>query len=157
MHLLESYGGVVGEYPDSLAGGAVGPAARAMQRNVLGDDPADPLISLSTTNVSLEGAALTLFRGMSELGRTIGDHLMQHCYDYSWADEVTHTAIGDYFVKQLCDGDPERERRALAAHARHERMRAQLSGEQTEEIRRFFAEEDERGTVALGGAREGSY
>jgi hypothetical protein len=30
-------------------------------------------------------------------------------------------------------------------------MRAQLSGEQTEEIRQFFAEEDERGTIALGG------
>ena len=150
--LLDSYGGAVGEYPDSLAGGSGGPAARAMQEQMLGDNPADPLISLSTTNVSLEGAALALFQGTSELGRQIGDHLMEHCYDYNWADEVTHTAIGDYFVKQLCDGDPEQERRALAAHARHERMRAGLSGEQTEEIRRFFAEEDERGTMALGGA-----
>ena len=75
---------------------------------------------------------------------------MEHCYDYNWADEVTHTAIGDYFVKQLCDGDPEKERRALAVHARHERMRAQLNGEQTDEIRRFFAEEDDRGALALG-------
>ncbi|MGH2601783.1 MAG: hypothetical protein ACRDJ9_20665, partial [Dehalococcoidia bacterium] len=63
---------------------------------------------------------------------------------------VTHTAIGDYFVKQLCDGDPEQEQRALVAHARFERMRAQLTGDQTEEIRRFFAEEDERGAEALG-------
>jgi hypothetical protein len=63
---------------------------------------------------------------------------------------VTHTAIGDYFVKQLCEADPEQERRALAVHARHERMRAQLTGEQTEEIRTFFAEEDERGAMALG-------
>jgi hypothetical protein len=148
--LLASYGGAVGEYPDSLAGGPGGPAMRAMQAQMLGDDPADPLISLSTTNVSLEGAALALFQGTSELGRQIGDGLMQHCYDYNWADEVTHTAIGDYFVKQLCEGDPEQERRALAAHARHERMRAQLTGEQTEEIRRFFAEEDERGANALG-------
>ena len=155
--VLESYGGEVGEYPDSLAGGGGGAAARAAQQQMLGDNPADPIISLSTTNVSLEGAALTLFEGMSHLGRQIGDHLLAHCYDYNWADEVTHTAIGDYFVKQLCEGDPEKERRALAAHARHERMRTQLSGEQTDEIRRFFAEEDERGTLALGGAREGSY
>jgi len=148
--VLESYGGEVGEYPDSLAGGGGGPQARQMQAQMLGDNPADPIVSLSTTNVALEGAALTLFEGMSHLGHQIGDRLLEHCYDYNWADEVTHTAIGDYFVKQLCDGDPEKERRALAVHARHERMRAQLNGEQTDEIRRFFAEEDDRGAVALG-------
>jgi uncharacterized ferritin-like protein (DUF455 family) len=148
--VLESYGGEVGEYPDSLAGGGGGPQARAMQAQMLGDDPADPLISLSTTNVSLEGAALALFESMSHLGRQIGDHLLDHCYDYNWADEVTHTAIGDYFVKQLCEGNPENERRALAVHARHERMRAGLTGEQSEEIRAFFAEEDDRGAMALG-------
>ncbi len=150
--LLDSYGGRVGEYPDTLAGGG-GQGARSQP----GDEGRDPIISLSTTNVALEGSALAGFAETSTLGRQIGDHLMEHCYDYNWADEVTHTAIGDYFVKQLCEGDPEKERRALAAHARHERMRAQLSGDQTEEIRRFFAEEDERGTMALGGAREGSY
>jgi uncharacterized ferritin-like protein (DUF455 family) len=148
--LLESYGGQVGEYPDTLAGGQGGPQARENMRSMLGDDPADPLISLSTTNVSLEGAALALFQATSELGRQVGDHLMEHCYDYNWADEVTHTAIGDYFVKQLCEGDPEQERRALAVHARHERMRQALTGEQSEEIRAFFAEEDERGQTALG-------
>lgn len=148
--LLESYGGTVGEYPDSLAGGSGGPAARAMQEQLLGDNPADPLISLSTTNVSLEGAALALFQATSDLGHKIGDHLMEHCYDYNWADEVTHTAIGDYFVKQLCDADPVQEQRALRVHARHERMRGGLSDAQTEEIRQFFAEEDERGTMALG-------
>src|SRR5215204_6629596 len=141
--LLQSYGGEIGEYPDTLAGGNGGPAARAMQEQMLGDDPSDPLISLSTTNVSLEGAALALFEATSQLGRQIGDELLEHCYDYNWADEVTHTAIGDYFVKQICDGDPVQERRALSVHARHERMRAGLSGEQTEEIRQFFAEEDE--------------
>jgi uncharacterized ferritin-like protein (DUF455 family) len=151
--VLESYGGEVGEYPDTLAGGGGGPAARAMQAQVLGDDPADPLISLSTTNVALEGAALALFEATSTLGYQIGDDLLGHCYDYNWADEVTHTAIGDYFVKQICDGNPEQEHRALAAHARHERMRAQLTGDQNDEIRRFFAEEDERGELALGGAQ----
>lgn len=148
--LLESYDGVVGEYPDTLAGGNGGAQARAMQAQMLGDNPADPLISLSTTNVALEGAALALFQATSDLGKAVGDHLMEHCYDYNWADEVTHTAIGDFFVKALCDGNPEQERRALRVHARHEQMRAQLSGEQSEEIRAFFAEEDERGLIALG-------
>jgi hypothetical protein len=152
MGVLASYGGVVGEYPDSLAGGGGGPAARAMQQQMLGDDPADPIISLSTTNVSLEGAALSLFQGTSHLGHQIGDALLAHCYDFNWADEVTHTAIGDYFVKQLCDGDPAQEQRALRAHARFEAVR-QLNGAQTDELRRFFAEEDARGAEALGGAR----
>jgi hypothetical protein len=146
---LESYGGAVGEYPDTLAGGGggTGPAARA--RAADGDDGRDPIISLSTTNVALEGSALVGFAETSHLGRRIGDGLLAHCYDYNWADEVTHTAIGDYFVKQLCDGDPDKERRALMAHARFERIR-NLNGEQTEEIRQFFAEEDERGAEALG-------
>jgi len=111
----------------------------------------DPVISLSVTNVALEGAALDLFRGTCELGKKIDDPLMQLLYDYNWADEVTHTAIGDYFVKALCQGKPEEEARALRAHAMFEAMRAQLSGQQSEEIRAFFAEETDRGVAALGG------
>ena len=151
--VLESYGGAVGEYPDTLAGGG-GPQQRAQAAQQYGGDIdlRDPVISLSTTNVSLEGSALVVFRQMSELGRRIGDRLLERCYDYNWADEVTHTAIGDWFVKELCKDDPEAERRALVAHARHERMRNELSGEQSEEIWRFFAEEDERGQAALGAA-----
>jgi hypothetical protein len=149
--VLESYGGVVGEYPDTLAGGG-GPQQRAQSAQQYGGDVdmRDPVVSLSTTNVSLEGAALAGFRQTSEIGHRIGDHLLGHCYDYNWADEVTHTAIGDWFIKELCKDDPDVERRALIAHARHERMRNQLSGEQSEEIRRFFAEEDERAQEALG-------
>jgi hypothetical protein len=148
--LLESYGGAVGEYPDSLAGG-VQAAGREQQRAALGDDPADPVVSLSTINVSLEGFALTLFQGTSVLGRRIGDRLMEHCYDYNWADEVTHTAIGDWFIKRLSQEDPDTERRALLVHARAERMRGMLSGEQAEEVRRFFDEEDQRARFALAG------
>jgi hypothetical protein len=158
LGVLRSYGGALGEYPDTLAGGG-GPQGRGRSEEARaqaaqqygGDvDMRDPVTSLSMTNVSLEGAALTGFKQTSELGRRIGDDLLEHCYDYNWADEVTHTAIGDYFVKKISDGDPQQERRALAAHARHDRMRAQLTGEQSEEIRQFFAEEDERGAVALG-------
>ena len=150
LGLLESYGGRVGEYPDTLAGGGQ-TAGRAQQQAALGDDPSDPVISLSTINVSLEGFALSLFEGVSDLGRRIGDSLMEHCYDYNWADEVTHTAIGDWFIKRLCEGHPENERRALRAHARAEQMRGMLSDDQAEEIRQFFEEEDERAEYALGG------
>lgn len=154
--LLESYGGEVGEYPDTLGGSPPNEASQAAARaagateNTVAEVMRDPLISLSVTNVALEGAALTLFQGTSELGRRIGDDLMEHCYDYNWADEVTHTTIGDYFVKALCEDNPEQEQRALRAHAMFEAMRAQLSGDQSEEIKAFFAEEMERGTAALG-------
>lgn len=147
--VLESYGGAVGEYPDTLAGNV---PQRPTQASASDDDPGDPIISLSTINVSLEGAALNTFQGVSRLGEKIGDPLLQHCYDYNWADEVTHTAIGDYFVKQLCEGQPDKEQRALRAHARFEFARAQLSGEQVDEIRQFFDEETERATLALGAA-----
>lgn len=147
LGLLDSYGGRIEEYPDTL-GGASGD--RQQFADALGDDPSDPLISLETTNVALEGMALTTFSEMSALGGRVGDALMQHVYDYNWADEVTHTAIGDYFVRRLCDGDPEQERRALRAHARYDAIRAQLSQPQQEEIRRFFAEEDERAGTVLG-------
>jgi uncharacterized ferritin-like protein (DUF455 family) len=149
LGLLDSYGGTIDEYPDTLGGG--GGQMRNMLELMLGDNPQDPLISLETTNVSLEGEALTLFQQTSELGRQIGDSLMQHVYDFNWADEVTHTAIGDYFVRELCEGKPDQERRALRAHAKFEQIRAQLSGEQKDEIRQFFAEETERATTALGG------
>lgn len=158
--VLESYGGVVGEYPDTLAGGQGGAAqqgARMAGQNgqaVAGQGEAamrDPIVSLSMTNVSLEGAALTLFKGTSDLGHKVGDALMERCFDFNWADEVTHVAIGDYFVKLLAEGDPEQERRALVAHARHEFMRGMLSNDQTEELKAFFAEEVERAESALAG------
>ena len=148
----------VGEYPDTLAGSPPSEATQAASRvanggSAAGDAMRDPVISLSVTNVALEGAALDLFKGTSELGRRVGDELMQHCYDYNWADEVTHTTIGDYFVKVLCEDNPEQEQRALRAHAMFEGMRERLSGQQSEEIKAFFAEEVERGTAALGGYR----
>jgi hypothetical protein len=163
MGLLETYGGEVGEYPDTLAGAPPSEAnqavAQAAGQNGNGggvqDVMRDPVISLSVTNVALEGAALDLFRGTSDLGRKINDPLMQHVYDYNWADEVTHTTIGDYFVKALCEQDPSQEERALRAHAMFEGMRERLSGQQTEEIREFFAEETERGTAALAANGQG--
>jgi uncharacterized ferritin-like protein (DUF455 family) len=156
MGLIESYGGEVGEYPDTLAGGGGqaqqnnAPAAQAQQTMTQ-----SPIGMLSAVNVSLEGGALALFRGMSELGDRIGDDLMEHCFDYNWADEVTHTMIGDYFVRLLCRDNPEAERQALRAHAFSEFSRARLTEEQSEELKAFFAEEMQRAQMALGG--QGGY
>jgi hypothetical protein len=179
--VLEAYGGVVGEYPDTLAGGSGqqaqaqaqssdgaanggGIRARANGGNGAGPQGAaamgeafmrNPIASLSMTNVALEGGALTLFKGTSDLGRKLGDHLMEHCYDYNWADEVTHVSIGDYFVKMLTEGDPDKEKFALMAHARHEMMRAGLlSDGQMQELKAFFAEEMDRAEEALVGSGE---
>lgn len=151
--LLESYGGRIGEYPDTLAGGAgIGTLVPAQVQEMM----RDPVVSLSMTNVSLEGAALQLFMDTSLVGQRIGDRLMAHVYDYNWADEVTHTAIGDYFIKQLVGDDDAGEQKALRAHAIAEGFRARLSGEQTEELRRFFAEEMDRGVAALGAGAIGT-
>jgi hypothetical protein len=157
--VLESYGGEIGEYPDTLAGGAGGaPPPSAGGSNGQQAMPAQaqafmesPVATLSAVNVSLEGGALTLFKETSELGGRIGDELLESCYDYNWADEVTHTMIGDYFVRELCQDDPEAEGRALRAHAFSEFSRTRLNEEQSRELKEFFAEELERAQAALGG------
>jgi hypothetical protein len=156
--LIESYGGEIGEYPDTLAGGAPPPgvAPSGPLTEAIGSQTAvearlrDPVVSLSMTNVSLEGGALTLFQETSAVAEKIGDSLMAHCYDYNWADEVTHTAIGDYFVKELTEGKPQEEAKALRVHAMAEGFRARLSGQQSAELKEFFAEEMTRATAALG-------
>jgi uncharacterized ferritin-like protein (DUF455 family) len=154
--LLESYGGQIGDYPDTLAGGAPPPGVSPQGPLAQGYGAAgeqmmrDPVVSLSMTNVSLEGGALTLFQETSAVGEKIGDSLMAHCYDYNWSDEVTHTAIGDYFVKLLTEDDPAGEAKALRVHAMAELFRARLSGQQSDELKEFFAEEMSRATAALG-------
>jgi uncharacterized ferritin-like protein (DUF455 family) len=154
--LVESYGGQIGDFPDTLAGGAPPPGVSPQGPLTQGFGAAaeqlmrDPVVSLSMTNVSLEGGALTLFQETSAVGEKIGDSLMAHCYDYNWADEVTHTAIGDYFVKLLTEDDPEAEAKALRVHAMAEMFRARLSGQQSDELKEFFAEEMSRATAALG-------
>jgi hypothetical protein len=166
--VLESYGGTIGEYPDTLAGGAGGAppppsnpqqngaSTTARQGGVIGQGMMDdPVLTLSAVNVSLEGGALTLFKETSELGEKIGDGLMEHCFDYNWADEVTHTTIGDYFVKELTQDNPEAERRALRAHGFSEFSRTRLNEEQSQELKDFFAEEMERAQAALGGSGGG--
>ncbi len=156
--VLESYGGHIGEYPDTLAGGAPPPSVSGAGPQGGGPPPGimnDPIITLSAVNVSLEGGALRIFEETSKLGGKIGDPLLERCYDYNWADEVTHAMIGDYFVKALALEDPDAERRALRAHALFEYSRQRLGEEQTQELKEFFAEEMQRATAALGGQTDG--
>jgi uncharacterized ferritin-like protein (DUF455 family) len=155
--VIEEYGGEIGDYPDTLAGGG---APATIQQGSAAMQAAegffrDPVASLSMINVSLEGGALIAFKETSELGERIGDPLLEHCYDYNWADEVTHAAIGDYFVKLLCEDDPEAERKALRAHAFFEMSRVRLNDQQTVELKEFFAEEMQRAQAALGGGGGG--
>ena len=161
--VLESYGGKIGEYPDTLAGGAGGAApppasqqskeapAGTAGRVVGGAGISDPIMMLSAVNVSLEGGALTLFKETSNLGKRIGDPLLERCFDYNWADEVTHTTIGDFFIKLLAEKNPETEQKALRVHGMSEFGRSRLSGDQTQELKDFFAEEMQRAQAALGG------
>ncbi len=165
--IIESHGGKIGEYPDTLAGGSGGAAPPSTQGGGHGHGNGqqqtggggaapqnamqEPISMLSAVNVSLEGGALLLFKGTSELGAKIGDELMEHCFDYNWADEVTHTAIGDYFVKLLSEDNPELEKRALRIHGMSEYGRTRLDEQQTEELKEFFADEMERATAALAG------
>ncbi len=154
--LVESYGGEIGDYPDTLAGGGPPPgvAPQGPLQQGFGAQAEEllrePVVSLSMTNVSLEGGALILFQETSAVAEKIGDKLMAHCYDYNWADEVTHTAIGDYFVKALTEDNPMEEKKALRVHALAESFRTRLSGQQSDELKEFFAEEMSRATDALG-------
>jgi uncharacterized ferritin-like protein (DUF455 family) len=156
--LIENYGSKIGDFPDTLAGGAPPnrPATGAASpvAEAFGAVPEelfrDPVVSLSMVNVSLEGGALLLFQETSKVGERIGDDLMAHCYDYNWADEVTHTAIGDFFVKELTEDKPEEEAKALRVHAMAEAFRSRLSGQQSDELKEFFADEMLRANAALG-------
>ena len=112
----------------------------------------EPVAMLSAVNVSLEGGALTLFKETSNVGKRIGDPLLERCFDYNWADEVTHTTIGDYFIKLLSEENPEIEERALRIHGMSEFARTRLGEQQTQELKEFFADEMERAQAALGGS-----
>ena len=161
--LLENeYGGKLGEYPDTLAGGRGGGAgarSKAMQerQRAFGG----PVRSLSAVNVGVEGRALLLFSGVSKLGARIGDRAMEQAYDYNWADEVLHVAIGDYFVKKIAEREPEQEKVALVAHAVTEAAPLQQQGQQRaqrrggagvlEEVVEFLKEEMDAGESVLAG------
>ena len=156
--LLElEYDGTLGEYPDTLAGSA---NARRddlteEQRSIMQRANMDPVSGLSRTNVGVEGRALLLFSGVSRLGAKIGDRAMEQAYDYNWADEVLHVAIGDYFLKKIAEQRPETEATALKVQTQTELNRAegQRSGGEDviNEVKAFLEEEADVAASVLAG------
>jgi uncharacterized ferritin-like protein (DUF455 family) len=160
--LLElEYGGTLGEYPDTLAGATAQDQMDEEQRQAMRVRQLNPVISLSSTNVGIEGAALRLFSGVSRLGEQIGDEMMEHVYDYNWADEVVHVAIGDWFLKKIAEDRPESEQVAMRAQAMTEAMRDRVnrnvSAKVKEEVIDFMQAETERATSVLVGPLSDGY
>ena len=151
--LLESYGGELGEYPDSLAGAQQ--PVDAEGRPDRGPLAEDPTVSLSAVNVQIEGGALDLFAGMSRLGAKIEDPLMEHVYDYNWADEIVHVQNGDFFVRKIVETTPEEERKALMAQAQIQMFTSVRRQESPDaEVMAFMQEEAGRAQAALSSPLE---
>jgi uncharacterized ferritin-like protein (DUF455 family) len=128
--LLESLGSYIGEYPDII----LGPGRDASE---IPPEELDPAILIARINVALEGFALTTFEEIRELAEKLGETLIEHCHDYNMADEVTHVAIGDYWLERLSEEQPWRGDRAKVAQEEFERgiamvrqMAAQYVGSQ---------------------------
>lgn len=173
--LIEKYGGYLGEYPDSLAGGqrrataeqyaqgesedpTVGAAPQPSEQTAgppqgMMDDQS-PSTTLSRINIGIEGPALQLFSGVSKLGTRIGDPDLEQAYDFNWADEVLHVSIGDYFLKKLAEREAGAERKAMKTQAQVEAMRGvseRRSSSVIDEIREFLVEEQDAAESALAG------
>ncbi len=112
MQLLEHLGSYLGEYPDIILG---------PQRDEIPAEELDPAILLARVNVALEGFALTTFEEIRKLAQDIGEDMVEHCHDYNMADEVTHVALGDYWLEKLSQQQPWRKERAKAAQEEFEK------------------------------------
>ena len=113
MQLLESLDSEIGEYPDIILG--------PQGNDEIPPEELDPAILMARINVALEGFALTTFEETRELAEKMGEDLIAHCHDYNMADEVTHVALGDYWLEKLSEEQPWRKNRAKAAQEEFER------------------------------------
>jgi uncharacterized ferritin-like protein (DUF455 family) len=117
MKILERLGSYVGEYPDIILG---------PQRDEIPEEELDPAILLARINVALEGFALTTFEETRQLAEDLGEDVVERCHDYNMADEVTHVALGDYWLEKLSQLQPWRKDRAKAAQEEFEKMMAMV-------------------------------
>lgn len=117
MKLLEHLGSRVGEFPDII----LGPT-----RDEIPEEELDPAVLMARINVALEGFALTSFEEIRKLAQDIGEELIEHCHDYNMADEVTHVAIGDYWLDRLSKDQPWRKERAQAVQEEFDKMMAMV-------------------------------
>ena len=111
MKLLEHLGSELGEFPDIILG---------PQRDDIPPEELDPAVLLARVNVALEGFALTTFEEIRALAEQTGEEMVAHCHDYNMADEVTHVALGDYWLEKLSEEQPWRKERAKAAQQEFE-------------------------------------
>jgi len=118
MQLLESLGSEVGEYPDIILGPQRG--------DEIPPEELDPAVLLARINVALEGFALTTFEQVRELAEQTGEEMVAHCHDYNMADEVTHVALGDYWLEKLSEEQPWRKERSRRAQQEFEQMMAMV-------------------------------
>lgn len=118
LKLLEHLGSYLGEYPDIIIGP---PPGQEIPQEML-----DPAVLLARINVALEGFALTTFEEIRALAEELGEELVERCHDYNMADEVTHVALGDYWLEKLSQREPWRKERALAAQQEFERALAMV-------------------------------
>jgi uncharacterized ferritin-like protein (DUF455 family) len=118
MQLLESLGSQLGEYPDIILGPQRG--------DEIPPEELDPAVLLARINVALEGFALTTFEEIRALAEDTGEELVAHCHDYNMADEVTHVALGDYWLEKLSEEQPWRKERSRRAQQEFEQMMAMV-------------------------------
>src|SRR4029453_14667555 len=107
----EALGSELGEYPDIILG---------PQRDDVPPEELDPAVLLARVNVALEGFALTTFEEIRALAEQAGEEVVAHCHHNNMADEVTHVALGDYWLEKLSEEQPWRKERAKAAQQEFE-------------------------------------
>src|SRR5215472_521348 len=99
IKLLDYVGSYLGEFPES----------EVLWSCTQVDDPACRVAGI---NRGLEGLACDVFDQMIRLAQRAGDAVIERAIDYVLADEITHVRMGSKWMRKLCEGDPERLKRA---------------------------------------------
>jgi len=99
IKLLDYVGSYIGEFPES----------EVLWSCTQVDDPACRVAGI---NRGLEGLACDVFDQMIRLAQRAGDSVIERAIDFVLADEITHVGMGSKWMRKLCEGDPERLKRA---------------------------------------------
>jgi uncharacterized ferritin-like protein (DUF455 family) len=99
QHLLEYMGAQPGDYAET----------EVLWRCTQAEDPAARIAGI---NRGLEGLACDVFEQLIRIAQKNGDPVIERAVDYVLADEITHVRMGSKWMRKLCEGDPERLKRA---------------------------------------------
>jgi uncharacterized ferritin-like protein (DUF455 family) len=72
----------------------------------------DPAARIAGINRGLEGLACDVFEQLIRIAQKNGDEVIERAVDYVLADEITHVRMGSKWMRKLCEGDPDRLKRA---------------------------------------------